>query len=526
MKNWKATLACAAVAAALFVIAFARAAQPDGDAKDKVDKKEAKDKPAKTKLAKEPDKKPATHKVEKKPFRVSLALKGVLEPAEAVAIVHRPEPVINVPYTSGPMTIRTIVEHGTSVKKGDVLVAVDTRKLDQVMEQMKTDLQGMMASLQIAEREQPLAEKAAPFELETAERGKREADEDLAYYLKTGRSQTEQRAHQGVRYATFYYEFAKEQLRQLEKMYKANDLTEDTEQIILKRQRFFVEEEKLDLKNAEIDRDLILKTILPRKDKLLKDIVTRQTLVLERARETNALALSQKKQALVKMRFDVEKLRNTLDMVERDRVAMTIKSPADGIVYYGKFTNGQWESSAALAARLSPGGTISADDVFMTIVKPGAVMVRLMVDEKDAGLVKHGQQGKAEMVVDPNTWESVRIAKVAVIPATPGKFEVLARVEGKATLVVGMACTVKLVPYSKKDAIAVPASAVFEEDDEHFVHVVDAQGKDAKRIVQPGRTSGGRTEILWGLKAGEEILQEKPAEKPAGKDEKMQGGKS
>lgn len=509
MRTWRTTVACAAGSAALLVIALAQAAQPGGDAKDK------KDKPAKAPVkepAKEPAKKPATHKVDKKPFRVELALKGVLEPAEAVAVAHRPEPVINVPYTSGPMTIRTIVEHGASVREGDVLVALDTRKLDQVMEQMKTDLQGMLASLQIAEREQPLAEKSAPLEMETAERTKREADEDLAYYLKTGRPQAEQRAHQFVRYATFSYEFAKEQLRQLEKMYKANDLTEDTEQIILKRQRFMVEEEKLDLKNAEVDRDLMLKTILPRKDKLLKDIVTRQTLLLEKARETNSLALSQKKQNLAKMKFDAEKLRNTLDMLERERESMTIKSPADGIVYYGKFSHGQWESSTALSARLSPGGTISADEVFMTIVKPGPVVVRLTIDEKDASLVKPGLEGKAEIVFNPDAKLAAKVTKIALVPVAPGKFEAVANVEGEKTALPGMACTVKLVPYAKKDAIAVPASAVFEEDDVHFVHVVNQQGKDAKREVRTGRTSGGRTEILSGLKAGEEILLEKPGE--------------
>lgn len=507
MRNWKTTLACAAVVAAVFVIALGRAAQPGGDGNAK-DKKDAKDKPAK-----EPVKKPATHKVEQKPFRVMLALKGVLEPAAAVAIAHRPEPVINVPYTSGPMSIRTIVAHGAGVRKGDTLVALDTRKLDQVMEQMKTDLQGLLASLQIAERELPLAEKSAPLEMETAERSKREADEDLAYYVKTGRPQAEERAHQGVRYAAFSYEFAKEQLRQLEKMYKANDLTEDTEQIILKRQRFYVEEEKLDLKNAEIDRDLILKTILPRKDKLLKDIATKQTLSLEKARETNALALSQKKQALVKMKFDVEKLRNTLGMLERERAAMTIQSPVDGIVYYGKFSHGQWESSTALVARLAPGGTITDDEVFMTIVPPGTVIVRLMVDEKDAILVKPGLEGKAETAFNPDAKLSAKITKVAIVPAAPGKFEAIAGVAGEPTAVPGMACTVKLVPYSKKDAIAVPASAVFEEDDEHFVHVVDQKGKDEKRDVRVGRTSGGRTEILSGLKVGEEILLDKPAEK-------------
>ncbi|MCI0682020.1 MAG: HlyD family efflux transporter periplasmic adaptor subunit [Gemmataceae bacterium] len=515
MRNWKATVACVAVAAAWLVIALAPAAQTGGDAKDK---KPAKDKSAKGAAAKagpakEPAKKPATHKVEKKPFRVELALKGVLEPAETVAIAHRPEPLINVPFTSGPMTIRTIVEHGSSVRQGEILVALDTRKLDQVMEQMKTDLQGSLASLQIAEREQPLAERAAPLEMETAERTKREADEDLAYYFKTGRPQAEQRAHQLVRYASFYYDFAKEQLRQLEKMYKANDLTEDTEQMILKRQKFFTDEAKLELQDAEISRDLMLKTVLPRKDKLLKDNVTRQTLLLAKARETHSLALAQKRQQLAKMKFDAERLRNTLEMLARERDAMMIKSPADGVAYYGKFSHGQWEASTALAARLSPGGTISDHEVFMTIVKPGPVVVRLLIDEKDAGLVKPGLAGKAETTFNPDAKLSAKIEKISVIPAAPGKFEAVAAVNAGQGSLPGMACTVKLVPYVKKDAIAVPAGAVFEDDDIHFVHVVKPQGKDEKREVRPGRTSKGNTEILSGLSAGEEILLERPDQK-------------
>jgi hypothetical protein len=79
----------------------------------------------------------------------------------------------------------------------------------------------------------------------------------------------------------------------------------------------------------------------------------------------------------------------------------------------------------------------------------------------------------------------------------------------------GMACALKFVPYSKKDAVAVPAAAVFEEDDERFVYVVGKQGKETKRVVKTGRTSGTQTEILTGLSAGDEILLQRPGEPQA-----------
>ena len=79
-------------------------------------------------------------------------------------------------------------------------------------------------------------------------------------------------------------------------------------------------------------------------------------------------------------------------------------------------------------------------------------------------------------------------------------------------LMPGMACTVKFVPYAKKDAVVVPAAAVFEEDDKNFVEVMK-DGKREHRSVTVGRTNDGHTEILQGLHAGDEILLERSTEK-------------
>ena len=78
----------------------------------------------------------------------------------------------------------------------------------------------------------------------------------------------------------------------------------------------------------------------------------------------------------------------------------------------------------------------------------------------------------------------------------------------------GMACTVKLMAYHKKDALTVPVSAVFIDDndeDVHYVYLAGTKGgKPEKRTVKVGKQNSQKMEILKGLKEGEEILTEKP----------------
>ena len=80
-----------------------------------------------------------------------------------------------------------------------------------------------------------------PIELAAAEFAKKRADEELKYFLDLGRPQAEKEANLMVKYVKFYLEYAEEELAQLKKMYKSNDLTESTERMILRRQQQQVE---------------------------------------------------------------------------------------------------------------------------------------------------------------------------------------------------------------------------------------------------------------------------------------------
>jgi multidrug efflux pump subunit AcrA (membrane-fusion protein) len=470
------------------------------------EEKTGKDKPATV-----AESKPATHKVEKKPFKIELNLKGILEAEEDADIAYRPHPMVMPPPSQGPLVIRQIAAHGTKVKKGDVVAAFDTRKIDEVIDDLEVEKKVLETSIKLAEEELPLFQKSVPADLAAAETAKKLADEDLKYFREVGRPEAEKMANYSVKAAQFFLEYAQEELRQLEKMYKANDLTEDTEKMILKRQRFYVDMEKLYLQRMLIQRDYTLKHTLPNKDKALAENQVRQTLALEKAQKTLEPMARQKHEALIKMRFDRDKNLARLEKIRKDREALTLKSPIDGIVYHGKFHKGQWTGHDG---KLVPNGTVSPDDIFMTVVKPSPVVVNLTIEEKDVHLIKAGLEGKAKIPFHPDRKLGVKVTKLLPIPAAPGKFEAQVALQMTAAyLMPGMAINVKFIPYSKKEAIAVPTSSINEDEDKSFVYVVDKKGKQHKREVTTGQMDGDNTEILSGLTGGEEILLDRPGEK-------------
>ena len=87
------------------------------------------------------------------------------------------------------------------------------------------------------------------MDLEASARAKKIADEDLNYFLNINRSFLDESAEFSLKNAQQSLEYSEEELKQLEKMYKADDLTEETEEIVLKRARNEVEQGKFYLKS-------------------------------------------------------------------------------------------------------------------------------------------------------------------------------------------------------------------------------------------------------------------------------------
>jgi HlyD family secretion protein len=457
---------------------------------------------------------PPTVKVEQRPLKIEVVLSGVFEAKRMVEVSVRP-----LAWAS-PLVVESAIELGTPVKKGDILVEFDHAKIDKAVEDSEVESAIGDLALKHAEEEVPILEKALPIDLTAALRAKTQADEDLKKFLEIDRSQSERNAQFMVKRSIEYLEYAKEELRQLEKMYRSKDLTEETEEIILRRQRFQVESGEVSLKDAELRRDQTLKVDLPRQEQHARENAVKLTIDLEKARALLPLNLNQKRLALAKFRHDHAKSAERLADLRRDRDAFTVHAPADGLVYYGRCERGQW-SAGTTAPKLHKGGIIAPDEVFMTVVAPRPLDVRATVDEKDLNALTQPKElkGLITPAFDPDHRLAGRLTSVLTVPRGPGKFEAVIAVdieEQNTSIRPGMACTVKLITYRKDNALTVPSTAVFEDDSEEaltqFVYLAkpDRDGKFPKHPVKTGKNASGRTEILSGLAAGDEILGTKP----------------
>jgi multidrug efflux pump subunit AcrA (membrane-fusion protein) len=494
-RRYTPWLALTAAAGVLVVTRPTAADDPLADAKDK--------KPAMPASVK-----PGTVKVERGPFTAAVTLKGVVQTEKAVELSVRPK------AWSGPLLVKHAVEHGTPVRVGDVLVQFDTEKLDLAIRDARQERDLAEIAIRQAEAELPLLEKQLPLDLATAERQNKQAAEDLKRFLEIDRPLAEESAAFMVKSATFYLEYAKDELAQLRKMYRDKDLTEETERIILKRYEHYVEMYEFFLKEAKIQAEQALKVYLPRREQEVKEAVEKAALALARARDVQPLGVQQKHLALAKLRYDARKAGERLDDLEADRASLTVRALADGLAYYGRYVHGQWVvPGGPQGPPLTGVGPVNPGDVFMTIVTPNKLVVRAEAEEKELPGLRSGLAARLTPTADPDRRLPAKLARLAAAPLN-GKFELRVEPDGEQVdgLVPGMTCSVRFVTARKERALTTPAAAVFtdEAEDAKYVYRSVKGGQPEKRTVKVGLTSGDRVEILDGLAEGDEILASKP----------------
>jgi hypothetical protein len=486
--------------------AKAAEAKPDAGAKPAVAKPQAK--PA----AKPASPKPDTVTVKPGLFKLEVRLKGTLEPQTMREIEVRPE-------AWSTFKVVEAVEHGEEVDRDDVLVEFETEDFDEAIADQRRKIELAEVALKLADANLSRLEETTPMDLASADRSKRHSDEDLEYFLKVDRPMSEKMADFSVHTSENYLEYQKEELRQLEKMYEADDLTEETEEIILKRQRDAVERAEFFLEMDKVQRDETLKTRLPRLTESMKLSNRRETLTLEESKVALKLALDRARLDLDKLKDQLEKEKEKLEDLESDRPLLEIKAPMDGLVYYGKFKDGEWSGAGSGREKLKKGGSVSAKEVFMTVVKPRPLMIRLEVPEKDVAQFRPGLRG----TVKPTGYSDLRlpatVTDVGKIPVAAGKFEALLRVgtpEEAAALMPGMACSVKFIPYLKKRTLTIPASAMHTDeldDQKHYVCRLTDDGKVEKQPVTIGKRTEAKVEIVDGLVTGDKVVKEFPKDK-------------
>lgn len=466
--------------------------------------------------AKETEVKPST-------FRHQVVVEGNLLPATATAIQVDPK-------QWKTLLVKDFAAHGSFVKKGAPIVTFDVEKLEEHVENVGRSRETARLGLERAELELAAFRKLAPLDLQAAREAADRAKESLESWKSTWRALQIEEYKRDLLASEQSLEYAREELRQLEIMYKADDLTEETEEITLTRSKWAVDRAEFNLRAAKEKSDYNLKFIIPRTDRDRQEAYDRAAIALERAEKDHAKNLRIKELEFIEKRHAFEKeeknfaeLRADLDLLR------AVRAPTDGRVLWGDWTGDEGPAKLAELEKKragAPRAFITPQDVFATIVSGVPNRIHGTISpESRRGIGWRGPDAEekpngtrhATIETAPDMPFGVRILTVDSQPDSQGRFGITLAFDNEALadddlppVVAGLKARVVLAESRVENALVVPANLIettFADGKRvQYVHVKAGDSAPEKRPIETGARGSKGVVVTSGLKAGEKIV--------------------
>jgi multidrug efflux pump subunit AcrA (membrane-fusion protein) len=424
---------------------------------------------------------------------------GYFEPQEPFDVRVRPK------VYAGEFTIKQIAPNGSAVKKGDVLLEIDPETIDRQLSASENDVAAAHAALTRAETDVKIEQEQEDLALKMQTEATQRAQDEVKWFKDVDGPDILLEAEEGLKNVKANVDDQQDELDELKKMYKSDDLTTDTADIVVKRAVRNLENLKIALKIATEHADKVKSVVYP----------ARKEQVLETAKQAEqqlaSLKSAQAQSRVLHVTGIVTATANTkaadehLADLKADKEKLTVVAPADGVVLYGQFAGGAFQNSEERALR--PEEKIAAQQVVMMFYTPGKLRLHLDLPESKFFSIHPGSAVTINPVAYPElkiegTCDHAEPIDVSTQQGPQYNMTVACH-DVDAKLVPGMRANVHVHAPDSQIAILVPKSAVADG----HVWLKSEDGVERRDVVV-GKSDDKHIEIQKGLSEGDEILVE------------------
>lgn len=440
--------------------------------------------------------KPATVRVRRGPLIPKLELDVTFDPARA----HEAD--FRLDAFTGTLRIHRILPHGTAVKKGEVVLQIEDAPVARALEAAGLDLDSARSALAKEEADAELGEAADALALEKAEAALRDAETELKIFDEVDGPQMLARADLTVKRSEDGVKDQEEELQQLLNMYKSEELTNATSEIVVRRSKRALERAKVFLDMTRETARVTKETRHPQRRRLLHYAVEGAKGALKSLTVAQAHGKVLREASLAKARMAVAAAERKVRRLTDDVKACAVRAPFNGTVAYGAFRRGAWPTAEEMERRLGPGDPVPAGQPLLTILAPG-VAARAQLPEKSYFEVGEGQEAVVTAAARPDVRIRGRVVDKAIALRMAGQpWDVTLALDAPPEgLLPGMKGRAELRGRERPEALLVPKKAVSTG----AVKVWDG-GKAVSRKVKTGADDGELVEILDGLAEGDEVV--------------------
>ena len=273
-----------------------------------------------------------------------------------------------------------------------------------------------------------------------------------------------------------------------------------------------------DLEHAKFDSEApdlpMLKRAFERAQQMAKDGVVSPS-ALDDAQKNYELAVNKQQLAKASVVSATAKLRQAQAQVSQAKAQLeekeeeyrnsTIVSPIDGMVL-----SRDVEVGSAVSSILVLG---SSATLVMTLGDTHEVYVKGKVDESDIGKVYLGQPAKIKVESYKDKTFVGKVTKISPLGVEKDNvttFEVRVSINNPGgELKAEMTANAEVILDEHKNVLMIPEGAImYDKDKKASTEVPDAKAKDGKRKVALtiGISNGAKTEVLSGLKEGDQVV--------------------
>jgi HlyD family secretion protein len=441
-----------------------------------------------------------TYRVQEGPLRISVTETGSIEAREKIVLKNEVE---------GTTSIIFLIDEGTRVKKGDLLVELDASQLiDQKVDQ-EIQVQNAEASFISARENLEVVKNQAESDVDKAQLDYDFAIQDLKKYLEGDYPNELKDAENKITISKEEVERAREKVQWSRKLYEEAYIS----QTELQADELSEKRTVLDLELAENALDLLKNYTRKRKLAQLESDVDQNKMALERVTRKVKADIVQAESNLKAKEAEYKRQQDKLEKIKTQIEKAKIYAPADGQVLYATSSSGHrpWDRDEPL----DEGQQVRERQDLIHLPTSTGFNAEIGVHEASLDKVRVGLPAKITVDALPGVTFSGRVVTISPLPDAQSSFmnpdlkiyntTVELDNGGDMNLLrAGMNCTVEIIVDQYKETLYVPVQAVIRVGGQPTVYVFDGDELEPRK-VEIGLDNNSMIRIVSGLEVGERV---------------------
>ncbi len=445
----------------------------------------------------------ATFVAKRGPLTISVLESGTIKAREQIIIKNEVE---------GRTSIITLIPEGTRVKKGDLLVELDTSTLEDTKIDQEIRVQNAEASYVNSKENLAVVQNQAEADIDKAKLTFEFAQQDLDQYEQGKYPNEKTAAENEITLRQEELKRAEETLTWSQKLYDNKYIS----QAELMADQLAVTRSKNDLELAQNNLKLLGDFTYHRTMAQLQSDVKQAKMALERTEQKAKADVVQAQADLKAKDAEYQRQKDKLSKIENQLGKTKIYAPADGLAIYA--TSAQTGGFRGGQQPLEEGQEVRERQELIYLPITESAMVEVPIHESSLEKVRIGLPAVVTVDALPGKKFLGRMDSIAPLPdarsmwMNPDLKVYNSKIyldESDSSLRTGMSCKAEIIIEQYDDAVYVPVQAVLRVGGEPTVYVVKNKSVEPRKI-EIGLDNNRMARIISGLKEGELVLLTPP----------------